>query len=83
MQNFLIIMQHFPDVMRKAQAEIDHVIGRERLPAFEDRPKLPYIRALVKEVLRWKPAGPLGIPRRVAEVTFEFVALDCALSAEP
>ena len=53
-------MIHYPKVMRKAQSEIDRVVGRDRLPSFKDRPHLPYIRALVKELLRWRPAGPMG-----------------------
>lgn len=65
--NFLLAMIHYPEVMRKAQSEIDGVVGRDRLPSFKDRPHLPYIRALVRELLRWRPAGPMGIPRRVAQ----------------
>lgn len=42
-----------PAVLKKAQAELDGVTGGERLPAFDDRPKLPYIEALMLEVLRW------------------------------
>jgi cytochrome P450 len=49
-----------PDVVRKAQEELDAVVGRERLPDFSDRPSLPYINAIVKEVLRWYPVFPLG-----------------------
>ena len=58
--NFLLAMIHYPKIMRKAQAEIDRVVGRDRLPSFTDKPHLPYFRALVKEVLRWRPPGPLG-----------------------
>ena len=36
--------------MRKAQIQIDEVVGRTRLPTGEDRDKLPYIRAIVREV---------------------------------
>jgi cytochrome P450 len=54
-------MIHYPDIMRKAQAEIDTVIGRERVPTFADKPHLPYLQAVVKELLRWRPAGPLGM----------------------
>ncbi|KAJ7122958.1 cytochrome P450 [Mycena epipterygia] len=61
---FILAMRLYPDVMRKAQAEIDAVVGRDRMPTFADREHLPYIRALVKEVLRWRPVGPLGLPRR-------------------
>ncbi|KAG6853456.1 hypothetical protein C0991_004243 [Blastosporella zonata] len=57
---FLLAMIHYPDIMRKAQAQIDEVVGRDRVPTFADRPQLPYIRALVKELLRWRPAGPMG-----------------------
>jgi len=50
----------YPDVMKKAQAELDAVVGRDRVPTFEDHEDLPYIRAMVKEVLRWRPILPLG-----------------------
>jgi len=51
----------YPDVMRKAQTQIDQVVGRDRLPTFADFDNLHYIRAIVKEVLRWRPVGPLGM----------------------
>lgn len=60
MMNFVLAMLLFPEAKRKAQAELDAVVGRDRLPTFEDRKNLPYIRAMVKEVLRWRPVGPLG-----------------------
>ncbi|KAJ3804563.1 cytochrome P450, partial [Lentinula aff. lateritia] len=65
--NFFIAMIHFPEVMHKAQREIDEVVGRDRAPTFADLPHLPYIQALVKELLRWRPAGPMGIPRKAAQ----------------
>jgi Cytochrome P450 len=49
-----------PHVQYTAQAELDNVIGSERLPSIADRARLPYIDALVKEVLRWAPVVPLG-----------------------
>ena len=49
-----------PDIQSKAQDEIDRIIGHDRLPTFEDREKLPYINALVKETLRWRTTVPLG-----------------------
>lgn len=49
-----------PNALRKAQAEIDRVVGSGRLPRFEDRPNLPYIEAVYKEVIRWAPVVPLG-----------------------
>ncbi|KAJ6552210.1 hypothetical protein DFH09DRAFT_925352, partial [Mycena vulgaris] len=43
-----------------AQREIDAVVGHDRLPNFEDKDSLPYIRAIIKETLRWRPVSPLG-----------------------
>lgn len=51
-----------PDVQRKAQEELDRVIGPNKLPTFADRENLPYIDAVVKETLRWHPVGPIGLP---------------------
>ena len=53
-------MALYPEVQKKAQAEIDTVIGPNRLPDFHDRPSLPYINAVVKESTRWNLAAPLG-----------------------
>ena len=50
-----------PEVQRRAQAEIDSVVGTDRLPSFEDRSQLPYVEAVVKEVFRWNPVAPLGM----------------------
>ena len=41
-----------PEVQKKAQAEIDEVIGADHLPKLEDRPDLPYVECVMKEVLR-------------------------------
>ena len=57
----------FPEVQRRAQAEIDAVVGRERLPVFADAPRLPYVRAIIKEVHRWRPSVPLGVPHAATE----------------
>lgn len=51
-----------PAVAKTAQQEIDSVVGSDRLPQFEDLPKMPYMEALIKEVLRWQPVTPLGAP---------------------
>ena len=53
-------MMLYPDVQKRAQAEIDAVVGTQRLPTLEDRPGLPYVNALVKEALRWNPVVPMG-----------------------
>ncbi|KAG2127550.1 cytochrome P450 [Suillus bovinus] len=59
---FVLAMVLYPDVQKRAQAEIDLVVGRDRLPTFEDRASLPYIDAVVRETFRWQPVVPLGIP---------------------
>lgn len=51
-QNFILAMVLYPEVQNRAYTEIDHVIGRDRLPEFTDRDSLPYITAVAKEVLR-------------------------------
>ncbi|KIJ45825.1 hypothetical protein M422DRAFT_165839 [Sphaerobolus stellatus SS14] len=64
---FFLCMCLNPDVQQKAQAEIDHVIGQDRLPLISDRNSLPYVEAVMKEVLRWLPVAPLGVPHLLAE----------------
>ncbi|KAG1781056.1 cytochrome P450 [Suillus placidus] len=59
--SLFLAMTLFPDVQKKAQAEIDAVVGTARLPSFADRDSLPYTEALVKEVLRWNVVAPTGI----------------------
>ncbi|EME86500.1 uncharacterized protein MYCFIDRAFT_43177 [Pseudocercospora fijiensis CIRAD86] len=49
-----------PSVLKAAQAEVDAVIGSQRTPTFEDEVNLPYMRALCKETLRWRPVAVLG-----------------------
>jgi cytochrome P450 len=46
---------------KKAQEEIRRVVGEDRLPEFEDRPSLPYVEAFYREVMRWRPAMPMGV----------------------
>jgi len=65
--SFFLAMSLYPEVQRKAQAEIDAVVGNDRLPTFTDREHLPFIEALVLEVQRWNPVTPLGVPHRVIE----------------
>ena len=49
-----------PEVARLAQQELDEVLGGERLAEPSDKPRVPYISAVMKEVLRWRPPSPLG-----------------------
>ncbi|KAI0650858.1 CyP450 monooxygenase [Trametes meyenii] len=61
---FFLAMVNYPDVQSKTQAELDAVVGPNRLPDFEDRPDLPYVNAVVKECMRWHVVVPLGVPHR-------------------
>lgn len=63
----ILAMLHYPEKCARAQAEIDAQVGRERMPAFQDRDFLPYTRALVLEVQRWRPLNPLGMPHCTLE----------------
>lgn len=71
-RSFFLAMMCFPEAQKKAQEEIDRVIGSDRLPTIADRERLPYVRALCWEVLRWRPIAPLGqseTPRLSASLT--------------
>ncbi|KAI0350838.1 O-methylsterigmatocystin oxidoreductase [Trametes cingulata] len=62
-----LAMVIYPEVQRKAQKELDDVVGPDRLPDFTDREALPYINAVTKEVMRWHSVVPLGVSHRVME----------------
>lgn len=64
---FILAMLHYPNAMRLAQAELDRVVGRDRLPDFDDQPHLPYLNALIKEVMRWRTIAPMGVPHSLME----------------
>ncbi|KAJ7366653.1 cytochrome P450 [Mycena albidolilacea] len=64
---FIMAMALNPEVVQKAQNEIDTVVGPDCLPGFEHRPTLPYCEAVVREVLRWRPIVPLGVPHATTE----------------
>lgn len=57
---FMLAMLLHPDAQQKAQAELDTVIGNGRLPTCTDRDSLPYVNALVLEIMRWHSAVPSG-----------------------
>jgi len=62
LMTFFLAMAVFPEVQKKAQEELDRVIGGDRLPITSDKSSLPYIEAVVKETHRWHPVGPMSIP---------------------
>ncbi|KAI9448680.1 cytochrome P450 [Lactarius psammicola] len=60
----------YPEVQKRAQAELDSVISRDRLPTHDDKPHLPYIEAMCKELTRWHVVVPLGIPHAPTDDDF-------------
>ncbi|KAJ7593060.1 putative monooxygenase [Mycena floridula] len=63
---FLFMSLH-PSVQQQAQAEIDKVVGRDRLPSIEDKPDLPYIQSVITEVFRLCPPLPLSLPHSLTQ----------------
>ncbi|KAH9917065.1 cytochrome P450 [Fomitopsis serialis] len=57
---FVLAMVLHPDVCRKAQMEIDQVVGNARLPNFQDRDSLPYVECILRETFRWNAPLPIG-----------------------
>jgi len=57
----------YPEVVQKAQAELDSILGPGRLPEFSDRPHLPYTESIMKEVLRWYPVVVSALPHSTVE----------------
>lgn len=53
-----------PSFMKRAHGVLDAVVGRDRLPTFDDRSRLAYIEAVAHELFRWRPISPGSIPRR-------------------
>ncbi|PCH37164.1 cytochrome P450 [Wolfiporia cocos MD-104 SS10] len=66
-ESFFLAMSLYPDVQRKAQAELDMVLGLSRVPTLADRHRLPYINHLLMEVHRWNPVLPLSLPHKVTQ----------------
>ncbi|PIL24685.1 cytochrome P450 [Ganoderma sinense ZZ0214-1] len=66
-QSVFIAMYLHPDVQRRAQAELDAVVGPNRLPDFRDRDRLVYVNALIREALWWQNVLPFAIPHCTVE----------------
>ncbi|KAJ7044191.1 cytochrome P450 [Mycena alexandri] len=64
---FFLAMALHPDIQKKAQNEIDGIIGTHRLPESGDRPSLPFVEALYRELKRWRPVLPLGVAHAASE----------------
>jgi cytochrome P450 len=67
LSTFVLAMVLNPSVQEKAQAELDAVVGPNRLPDFGDRDSLPYVEAVMRETMRYHPVSPLGISHAALE----------------
>ncbi|KAJ4000135.1 cytochrome P450 [Lentinula boryana] len=67
LQTFILAMSLYPEIQCKAHNEIDAVLlqAEKHLPDFDDERSLPYVSAIVKEVLRWNPTVPLAFAHRL------------------
>ncbi|KAK7048546.1 putative cytochrome P450 [Favolaschia claudopus] len=61
-QTFFLVLAAHPEAQKKAQAEIDRVVGEDRMPVPSDLENMPYVRALILELHRYRPNNPLSIP---------------------
>ncbi|KAF7372757.1 Cytochrome P450 2B19 [Mycena sanguinolenta] len=64
LHTFILACILYPKWIPRAQREIDAIVGEDRLPSFKDRPCLPFVEAIVRETLRWRPAAPFGVPHQ-------------------
>lgn len=63
--SFLLALVHHPPWLARMHAEVDAVVGPDRLPQFSDLPSLPVTRACMKETLRWRPVTSGGLPHQL------------------
>ncbi|KAH9170543.1 cytochrome P450 [Lactarius sanguifluus] len=70
MSSLFLALVLYPEVQKRAQAELDSVLSRDRLPTYEDRPRLPYIDAMTKEIMRWHIVAPMAVPHAPTEDDF-------------
>lgn len=63
--SFILYMLNHPHILTKVREEVDGVVGMERMPDFDDEERLPYLVACIKELLRHRPAAPLGMLYRL------------------
>ncbi|SJK99770.1 uncharacterized protein ARMOST_03081 [Armillaria ostoyae] len=67
LDEFVLAMVLYPEVYRKAQTEIDTVVGDSRLPSFEDMDSLPYLDAIIREIHRWGAGFTLSLPHKLIQ----------------
>lgn len=65
--SFIHAMTKWTGVLRKAQEEVDRVVGEGRSPVWEDYDRMPYVAATIKEAMRWRAVVPLAFPHAATE----------------
>jgi cytochrome P450 len=65
--SFIHAMTKWGHVLKKAQEEVDSVVGEDRTPLWSDYQNMPYVASIVKETMRWRPAVPLAFPHAATE----------------
>lgn len=65
--SFCLAMVHYPEWQDEMQREVDTAVGQVRMPEFDDIPQLPTVRAVAKEVLRWRPVTAGGVPHELVK----------------
>nr|OQO28664.1 hypothetical protein B0A51_04775 [Rachicladosporium sp. CCFEE 5018] len=72
MMSFCLAMCHTPVWQERLHEEVDRIATDERMPDFDDLSDLPVVRAIVKEVLRWRPVTAGGVPHQlIKDDTYE------------
>ncbi|KAF2324316.1 hypothetical protein GH714_012334 [Hevea brasiliensis] len=56
------LLLNYPEVLKKARAEISKIVGEDRLVDESDFPNLPFLQSIIKESMRFKTIGPLLTP---------------------
>ncbi|XP_029536401.2 cytochrome P450 2M1-like [Oncorhynchus nerka] len=64
-----LMMIKYPDIQEKVQKEIDEVIGSNRVPAADDRHKMPYTDAVIHEIQRSMCLAPTAVPHQMTQDT--------------
>lgn len=65
--SFCLAMVHYPEWQDEMHKEVDEVVGQVRMPEFGDLSHLPIVRAVAKEVLRWRPVTAGGVPHELVK----------------
>jgi len=65
--NMILAAACHPDAQRRIQEELDMVVGKDRVPNWQDFESLPQVHAFVSEALRWRPVAPIGFAHRATQ----------------